>query len=90
METNAAGADHPAHTASNTGAFMETAAGAADPSRSILRRLGAAASAVKLGADLLPAGWRLVRRYPVASTLALAGLAVALYLTRPSRTSIRF
>jgi len=79
----------PVKTASEAGAFVEKAAGAAQPSTSTLGRVGAAATAVKLGARLVPAAWRLLKRYPVASALGAAGLIWAVYLMRATRTSAR-
>ena len=71
------------------GAFVERAARAANPSRSKLGRAAAVVTVARLGVRLLPAGWRLLRRYPLASTLAVSGILVALYATRPTRVSAR-
>ncbi|MDB6092390.1 MAG: hypothetical protein JWN85_5174 [Gammaproteobacteria bacterium] len=78
-----------AQTASDAGAFVDKAARVAKPANSTLGRVGAAASAVRLGARLLPAGWRLFKRYPLVSTLAVTGLIWGVYLTRPRRLSAR-
>jgi hypothetical protein len=74
---------------SDAGAFVERAAHIARPSNSALGRLTAAASAASLGARLLPAGWRLFKRYPVPSALAVGGVVLAVYLARASRMSAR-
>lgn len=72
---------------SHLGAFVERAAQAANPSRSKLGRAAAVVTVARLGARLLPAGLRLARRYPLASTLAISGILLALYATRPPRMS---
>ena len=74
-----------ARALSEMGSFVERAAHATNPSHSTIARVGAAVSVAKLGSRLLPAGWRLFKRYPLASTLAVAGLAVAVYLARQTR-----
>ena len=74
-------------TLSHLGAFVERAALAVNPSRSKLGRAAAVVTVVRLGSRLLPAGWRLMRRYPVASTIAVSGVLLALYATRPARLS---
>jgi hypothetical protein len=77
-----------ARTTSDTGAFVAKAADAATPSNSVVGRVGAAASAVSIGARLLPTGWRMLRRYPLAATVAIAGLVCVAYLVRPARKSV--
>jgi len=74
---------------SDLGSFVERAARAANPSRSKLGRATAVVTVAKLGAQLLPVGWRLARRYPVASTVAIAGILLALYASRSQRTFSR-
>lgn len=74
-----------ARTASDAGALVESAIGAATPTNSVLGRVGAAAAAVQIGARLLPVGWRMLKRYPFAASLAIAGLVYASYLARPLR-----
>ena len=56
MKTAEAG--DPAKLGSDTGAWAEKSAGAANPAKSTLRLVGDTVAAVKLGAQLLPAGWR--------------------------------
>ena len=84
MSTQHSEEGHSAQTASEAGAFVEKAAGAAAPTNSTLGRIGAAASAIKIGARLLPGAWRLMKRYPVASSLTIAGLIWAAYAMRPT------
>jgi len=79
-----------ARTVADAGGFVERAAHLAKPSTSTMGRIGAAISVAKLGRRVLPAGWRLAKRYPVASALAVAGILLAVYLTRPARTPPRF
>ena len=82
-------ADDPAQAASEAGEFVAKAAGAVDPGRSILGRLTATVSAVKLASRLAPAALRLFRRYPVAAVFGLLAVAGALYLARQGRVSAR-
>jgi len=74
---------------SHLGAFVERAAHAANPSRSKVGRAAAIVTVARLGARLLPAGWRFAKRYPLASTIAISGILLALYTTRPPRASSR-
>lgn len=69
--------------------LVERAAHVIGPASSALGRVTAAISVVKLGARVLPAGGRLLRRYPLASVLVAAGLLGALYLAREPRRSPR-
>ncbi len=69
----------------DAGRLAERAAHAIGPGSSALGRVVAAVSVVKLGARVLPAGGRLLRRYPVASVLVVAGFLGALYLAREPR-----
>ncbi len=87
MNTQHAQGGQSAQTASEAGAFVEKAAGAAAPTNSMLGRVGAAVSAVQIGARLLPAAWRFMKRYPVASSLTIAGLIWAAYTMRPNARS---
>ena len=80
---------HPGRAVSDAGAFIERATHAAHPSNSSLARLGAAVSAIRLAARLLPAGRRLLRRNPVAGTLLIIGIAGGLYLARAARETDR-
>gem|GEM_PF-3550998 len=70
-----------------TGHLLERAAHAIHPASSTLGRVVAAVSVARLGARLIPAGGRLLRRHPVASLLVTAGLLSALYLARAPRSS---
>ena len=74
---------------SHLGAFVERAAHAANPSRSKVGRAAAIVTVARLGARLLPVGWRFAKRYPLASTIAISGFLLALYTTRPPRTAPR-
>ncbi len=69
-------------TLADAGNLLERAAHAVGPATSALGRVAAAVSAVRLGARLLPAAGRLVRRHPVGSLLAVAAAAGVLYLVR--------
>src|SRR3569832_687480 len=83
MKTSAI--DESAKPASDASAFVQKAAHVSDDSNSVIGRVGAAA-AVSLGARLLPAGLRFLRRYPIAGTLVVAGIALAVYSLRDRRT----
>ena len=72
-----------AKTASDTGSLAERAVGAADPARSVSGRIADTAAAVRLGAQLLPKGWRLFKRYPVSSVVVIAALVWTIYSIRP-------
>jgi hypothetical protein len=76
-----------ARTVSDAGAAVERVAGATSASHSTIGRVGMAISAIKLGARLLPAGVRLIKRYPVASAVAIAGLVWVLYSRRAAGRS---
>jgi hypothetical protein len=73
----------------DVGRLVERVAHAVGPASSALGRLTAAVSVVKLGARLIPAGARLLRRYPAGSLLAAAGFLGALYLMRSGRVPSR-
>lgn len=79
---NTAAINESAQTASDASAFVQKATHVSDESKSVIGRVGAAASAVSLGARLLPAGMRLLRRYPIMGTLVVAGVALAVYALR--------
>ena len=66
----------------DAGRLAERAAHAVGPASSTLGRIAAAVSVVQLAVRLIPAGGRLLRRYPVASLLLVAGALGALYLAR--------
>jgi len=76
-------------TLADVGRLVERAAHVVGPASSALGRIAAAVSVAKLGARLIPAGARLLRRYPAGSLLVLAAALGALYLIRspgpPSR-----
>lgn len=76
-------------TLSDVGAFVERAAHAANPSRPKLGRVAAVVAVARLGMQLLPASWRLMRRYPVVSAFAIGGLLLTAYARRPERLSSR-
>lgn len=78
--------DESAQTASDASAFVQKAAHVSDGSKSVIGRVGATASAVSLGARLLPAALRFLRRYPVAGTLAVAGAVLVVYALRSRDT----
>lgn len=80
---------HSGRTLADAATLIERAAHTVAPSSSTLGRLVAAVSVARLGARLIPAGQRLLRRYPVASLLVVAGFLGALYLTRASRAPLR-
>lgn len=65
---------------SETGTLVERAVHAARTSNSTLGRIAAAISVVELGARVIPAAGRLLRRYPVGSLLLVAGFVGALYV----------
>lgn|SRR6185437_10971419 len=76
-------------TLADTGHLLERIAHAVGPASPMLGRVAAAISIVKLGARLVPAGGRLVRRYPVGSALLVAGIVGVAYLLRSQATSPR-
>ncbi len=78
-----------ARAVSDAGAFVEQTARATTPDHSMLGRVVEAVSVIRLGARLLPAGWRMFKRYPLTSTLGVVGLMLAVYLMRPNRMSTR-
>jgi hypothetical protein len=86
MSANPNTLDESAGAASDASAFVEKAAGVANPARSTKGRITAAVSAVSLGTRVLPAGLRLLRRYPVASSVALAGVIWAALAARSRRS----
>jgi xanthine/uracil/vitamin C permease (AzgA family) len=87
MNTTADSVRETARTASTTGAFVEKAAGAASGSQSKFARVIAGISSVQLGARLLPAGLRIVRRYPLASALVIAGALWIAWSARSRRSA---
>jgi hypothetical protein len=87
---NTGAIDESAQTASDASAFVQKAAHLSNESNSMIGRVGAAASAVSLGARLLPAGVRLLRRYPVLGTLVVAGIALAVYSMRGRDTEAEY
>ncbi len=77
--------DRSAETVSDAGSFADKAARAAKPSASTIGRLGAAVSAARLATRVVPAGWQLLKRNPLAFGLIVAGVALAVYSMRPMR-----
>lgn len=78
--------DHLGHsggTLADAGHLLERIAHAAGPVSPALARVAAAISIARLGAQLLPAGARMLRRYPAGSLLVIAGMLSAVYLLRP-------
>src|SRR3569833_999360 len=71
-----------AEVAAQAGSFTEKAAAAGSPARGTLSRLGKGAAAVKVGARLLPAFWRFVRRHPVGGSMAIVALVGVAYWMR--------
>jgi hypothetical protein len=83
--TMSARADHLGESGralADAGRLIERAAHAAGPESPTLGRVVAAITAVRLGARVIPAAGRLLRRYPRGSLLFGAALAGALYLWR--------
>ena len=71
-----------ADVAAKAGSFVEKVASAGSPERTTLGRIGKTAAAVQLGARLLPALWRFIRRHPVGGAVAIAAVAGVAYLVR--------
>ena len=65
------GSGEAAEVAAHTSSFVEKVAAAGSPARSTLGRIGKSAAAVKLGARVLPAAWRFIKRHPVGGPVAL-------------------
>ena len=86
MNVDPAEVRHSAHRAADAGEVVGDVAGLADRSQSVFGRVGFALSAVKLGIRLVPAGIRLVQRYPLGAALTVAGVAWWLYSTRSTRS----
>jgi len=76
------GAAQAADVAAKAGSFVEKAASAGSPGHATLGRIGQTAGAVQLGARLLPAFWRFIKRHPVGGAVAIAALAGVAYLVR--------
>ena len=87
MNTPADSVRESASTVAHTGEFVEKTAAAASVKKSRLGRVAAGISGVQLGARLLPAALRMVRRYPLASALVIAGLVLMAYSARSRRMS---
>ncbi len=77
-----------AKVAAHAGSFVEKAAGAGSPERGTLSRIGEGAAAVKVGARLLPALWRFIKRHPVGGSLAVAALVGVAYWMRTDAREI--
>lgn len=67
----------------DAGYLLERIAHAVGPASPTLGRVAAAISIARLGAPLLPAGGRFVRRHPLGSVLVVAGVLGVVYLLRP-------
>lgn len=76
-------------TLADAGYLLERIAHAVAPASPTLGRVAAAISIARLGARLLPAGARVLRRHPVGSLLVVAGVLGAVYLLRPLPLSPR-
>jgi hypothetical protein len=76
------GAAEAADVAAKTGSLVEKVASAGSPGRATLGRIGKGAAAVQLGARLLPAFWRFVRRHPLGGSVAVVALVGVAYLMR--------
>lgn len=87
MALHSAGAS--AEIASKSSTLARKVMGVADPKRSLLGRVGDTAVAVQLATRLLPTGWRLLKRYPVRSSLMILGVALAAYSLRPMNNATR-
>jgi hypothetical protein len=74
-------------TLADAGHLLERIAHAIGPASPMLGRVAAAVSIVRIGARLIPAGGRLVRRYPMGSALVVASVLGAAYLLRSPATS---
>lgn len=72
-----------AAVASETGVLAKNVAGAASAAHSPIKRLGEAAAAAQIGARVIPAVWRLLRRSPWSAGLGLVALAAGAYLLVP-------
>jgi hypothetical protein len=69
-------------TMAQAATLIERAAHTLAPSTSTLGRMAAAVTVARLGARLIPAAARSLRRYPLSSLLVAAGLLGALYVMR--------
>jgi hypothetical protein len=76
-------------TLADAGHLLERVAHALGPASPMLGRVAAAVSIARLGARLLPAGGRMLRRHPLGSLLVVAGVLGAFYLLRPLPLSPR-
>lgn len=71
-----------AKTASDTDSLDDRVVGAADRAHSTLGRVSDTAAAVRLGAQLLPKGWQLFKRYPMSSAVVVVALVWTIYSIR--------
>jgi len=76
------GATEAADVAAKTGSFVEKVASAGSPERAALGRIGKGAAAVQIGARLIPAAWRFVKRHPMGGSVAIAALVWVAYMMR--------
>jgi hypothetical protein len=81
---NSSEAREGAKAASNAGAMAEKVTTATDSSNSVLGRVGATAAAVRLATRLVPATWRLVKRYPGVSSMLLVAVVGVAFMARPT------
>lgn len=78
-----------AQVAADAGAFVEKVASAGNPDSASLARLGKGVGALQLGARLLPAGLRFIKRHPVTGSMAIVALIGGAYWLRTTRAHIR-
>lgn len=71
-----------ADVAAQAGSFVEKVASAGSPDHGALGRVGKSVAAVRIGARLLPALWRFVKRHPVGGSVALVALVGVAYWMR--------
>jgi hypothetical protein len=71
-----------AEVAAKAGSFVEKVAAAGSPEHGTLGRIGKSAAAVKLGARVIPAFWRFVKRHPVGGSVAIVALVGMAYWVR--------
>ncbi len=76
------GAGEAADVAAKTGSLVEKVASAGSPERATLGRIGKGAAAVQIGARLVPAAWRFLKRHPMGGSVAIAALFWVAYMMR--------
>jgi hypothetical protein len=75
--------------ASDATSLLEKTTAAMDPNRSSLGHTTSAVSAARLSVRVLPGSFRLMKRYPLASGLVIAGIICTALVLR-SREAARF